>query len=89
VTGNIGYKNSNRGQATLLSGNTSTIFSHNLNATPNTYDILLSPLTSAALSGISSYWVTATTATTITVTVNTAATSNFYFVWDAKTAGAQ
>jgi len=88
VAGNFGYTNSGRGEQQILSGNASLAFNHGLSVTPNVYDILLTPMQNRSSVGITSFWVSATSATQITVTANAAVSGNFFFVWDAKSAGA-
>jgi hypothetical protein len=57
---------------------------HGLGFTPNAANIQLTDISSRAASGISSVWISAVSATTFTVSVNTAVTTTaFNFVWRA------
>ncbi len=87
VNGNSGYVNAYRGEAVITTGTSSATFTHGLSVTPAVSDILLSPLGSLVSVGVTSFWVSATTATTITVTSSNITTGGLYFTWDAKTAG--
>jgi hypothetical protein len=88
VSGNVGYSNAYRGEAVIASGSSSVAIPHGLSVTPAPSDILLSPLGGLAAVGITSFWVSATSATTVTVTASGPVSGNFYFTWDAKSAGA-
>jgi len=85
---NVGYKTSNSGSATLLSGNSSIVVSHGLDVQPQGYEIQLTATGSPGAAGISNFWVSAVTATTFTISSNASATSNLGFGWSVNTAGA-
>jgi len=85
---NVGYKTSNSGSATLLSGNSSVIVSHGLDVQPQGYEFQITANGSPGAAGISNFWVSAVTATTFTISANASATSNLGFGWSVNTAGA-
>jgi hypothetical protein len=84
---NVGYKTSNSGNATMLSGNSSVVVSHGLDVQPQGYEILLTPTGSPPAAGISTFWISTVTATTFTISANASATSNIGFGWAVRTAG--
>ena len=88
IYGNPGFITSYSGEAELLSGTSSITFPHYLSATPNIWEVYLSPQSNIALAGLTNIWVSGVTATQITVTANAVATANLFFGFSARTKGA-
>jgi hypothetical protein len=84
IRNNIGFRTQYTGQEAILTGNTSVSFNHFCDTTPLIDSIFLTPRQSLAGVGISSFWVSAVSATQITVTANTAASSNFLFNFNVR-----
>lgn len=86
---NLGARTQNRGQAQVLTGQTTVVVNHGLGYTPAASDIQLTALTSPSASGVANWWVGgAPTSTQFTIAVNAAATAGFFVGWWAGTKGA-
>lgn len=88
IAANPGYLTMYRGQATINTGASTVSFDHFLAATPGVKDIILTNAADPNGAGIARYWVSGTSATQVTVTANTIATSPLVFNFDARIAGA-
>lgn len=83
VSENLGYTNQSSGFGSITAATSATV-SHGLSITPAQADILVTP-TNDPGSGVR-WWVSATTATTFTLSTN--ATATFGFGWRIRTGGA-
>ena len=88
VFGNSGYINSFRGTCVVANGTSSVVVNHGLSVTPAASDIIALPTSNPGAAGVTSWWISAVTATTFTLTTNASATAGLIFTWDAKTKGA-
>ena len=88
IYGNQGFVTSNTGEFQLLSGTSSISVPHGLSIAPNIYDISVTPLTNIAAGGVTTWWVSAVSATTFTVSSNTNATAGLFFSYIVRTKGA-
>ncbi|RJT42013.1 hypothetical protein D3227_04870 [Mesorhizobium waimense] len=79
-----GAKTNNQGAGVVNSAASSAVINHGLGFTPAVTDIRITPTTSLATSTLTGFWVSAATATTFTVTVNAAASANWFFGWEAR-----
>ena len=79
IRNNIGFRTQYTGNAAITSGNSSVSFNHFCDTTPSIDAILLTARQSLAVVGITSFWVSAVSATQITVTASGAVSSNFLF----------
>lgn len=86
VAGNIGYRTSNTGTGTVLSGTTSIAVDHGLNVTPRVQDILLTRQGTNA--GSTDLYVTGVTSTQFTINTDVAPASNIAITWHARCKGA-
>ena len=75
---NIGYTTENSGTSTIATDATSIVVTHGLAATPTR--VQLTPTTDTAGKR---YWISAKTATTFTITIDTSHTSDISFDWRA------
>jgi hypothetical protein len=83
-----GYTSRNKGTSAVAVGTSSIAVTHGLNLTPTAKDILITPTVSLSGSGISSWWVSAVSSTTFTISVNTNVTSvDFTFGWTVNAGG--
>lgn len=89
VTGTpVGYVSVNQGAGVIATTASSVVITHGLGFTPNLANILLSPTSSLAASGVTSFWASTPTATQFTVNLNAAAAgASFNFVWRASFSG--
>ncbi len=85
VSGNpIGFVSNNQGTGIVTTTATSVVITHGLGFTPNLTNIQITPTSSLAASGITSYWTSTPTSTQFTLNTNAAvAGSSFNFVWRA------
>ena len=86
IHGNIGYRTSNTGQGTILSGTTSITVSHGLAVTPRIQDILLTRQSTNA--GSTDLFVSAITSTQFQINTAAAPSVNSTITWHARCAGA-
>ena len=75
-----------KGWDTVLNGTSSINVAHGLDFTPDKFDITITPI--SALVTAVSYYVSAATSTTFTLTTNAAVGANFSFAWSARVKGA-
>lgn len=86
ISNNIGHKSRATGTAALGAGLTSVAVTHGLAGTPPVSNIKLTPVADPLLS--TKWWISATGATTFTITVNTApGGAGTTFGWSASLAG--
>lgn len=78
VSNNLGYVTDNAGSATITAGATTTDVIHGLALAPN--QVLLTPIT--AIDG-KQYYVSAKTATTFTITIDSPSSADISFDWQA------
>jgi hypothetical protein len=90
IAGNpVGFVASNQGTNNIAIGNSSVAVTHGLGYTPSTFNISVTPISSQTASGITAWWISATSATTFTVSSNTTVSSaQFTFAWKAQYNGA-
>lgn len=89
IASNPGFRTSNQGAAQIIVGQTAVVVNHNLSVTPQGNDIQVTFTTSPGASGVVSCYITAVTATTFTIGVNTAVVGNPVFLgWSVRTKGA-
>ncbi|MFM9902152.1 MAG: hypothetical protein ACKVOT_14165 [Polaromonas sp.] len=85
----IGYRTKNKGSATVQLGQTVVQVDHGLPITPNIEDFALIAGSIPSASGVTSWDITAITATSFQIHVNTAPTGQVMkFGWSVRTAGA-
>jgi len=84
---NQGYINAKAGLATITGGTASVAVTHGLSYTPTVQDVLLTPLVNLGAWGVNSFWVSAATSTTFTISVNANATVDIYFSWRVSRPG--
>ncbi|MDD3006590.1 MAG: right-handed parallel beta-helix repeat-containing protein [Candidatus Pacebacteria bacterium] len=78
VTQNIGYTTENSGTSTIATGQTSITVTHGLATTPTRVQLTPSTLTDGK-----DYYISAKTATTFTITIDSVHTSDISFDWRA------
>ncbi len=78
VRANAGYVTENSGTATIVNGQTTVVVNHGLASTPTR--VVLTPTTDT---GGRRYWISAKTATTFTISLNSSYTSAITFDWRA------
>lgn len=78
ISGNFGYTTENDGLATITAGQTTVEVSHGLVLTPTR--VLLTPMTAT---GGKQYYVSAKTNSTFTITIDSEATADISFDWQA------
>ena len=88
ISNNIGYLTAYRSTGIVPSGASSVTFDHYLNGTPTIDSVVLSPQYKKSYSGITDFWVSEATATTLTVTTDVNTTNAFSFTFDARIKGA-
>lgn len=84
IYGNVGYRTSNQGQATVLTGTSSVVVTHGLASTPARSDITLTPLVDPE----HRYFVSASTSTTFTISMSGVVTADRFIGWSARIKGA-
>jgi hypothetical protein len=89
INGNpVGYVAQNQGTSSIAISASSVAITHGLGFTPTDANIMITPNSSLAASGLNSYWVSAVGSTTFTVTANTTASSIAWsFAWQARYPG--
>lgn len=80
---NAGFKTENRNEAIITAGNSAVTVNHDLAITPNKLDITLTPTTPNTKD--MNYYVSATTATTLTITTDTVVSGTTAFAWTHDT----
>lgn len=89
IAGVLGYVTQNKGAGTIAVGQTVTVITHGLSATPTAADISIAFASSPPASGVASIYVTSIGPTTFQIATNTAVTStNLSVAWQARIAGA-
>jgi hypothetical protein len=84
----VGYVTNNEGTGSVAMSNSSVAITHGLSFTPILANIMVTPNSSLAASSITSYWVSASDATTFTLNTNTAVSGTaFNFAWRAGAHG--
>jgi hypothetical protein len=91
VYGNIGYINATRFSAQVPNGQglAGVAVNHGLSVAPGQADVLLQPTVNVSSVGVAQYWVSAVSATQITINTNANTTNALFFAVDIRTAGAQ
>jgi Pectate lyase superfamily protein len=84
VTGNLGLVDQNAGVTVITNGNGSVTVNHGLSLPPGQADISVTPTSGWGAGGVTSWWISAVTATQFTIALNVATTANFSFAWQAK-----
>jgi hypothetical protein len=84
ISNNMGYRMRAKGPGTIAIAATSVAINHGMQVTPARSDVMVTPETDPAVSGITRWWVSATTSLSFTVSVDTAATNVFYFGWSVQ-----
>jgi hypothetical protein len=89
ITGNpIGYVAAANGNGTVAVSSSSVAITHGLGFTPAANDIQITPTSSLAASSLNSYWISAVSSTTFTVSTNANASTNAWtFGWRASYPG--
>jgi hypothetical protein len=81
ISADTNYTDKNKGNASILSGQTAVTVTHELNVTPSLQDIRVTPTNS--LGSASKYWISNPTATTFQINVNVdPGVSGAAFVWN-------
>jgi hypothetical protein len=70
IHGNVGYRTSNSGGATIPIGQAVVVVTHGLAATPGAGDIVVTASSSPPASGVATFYVTTLTATTFEIAAN-------------------
>lgn len=86
ISGNIGYRTSNRGQAVIATGNTTVVVNHGLNVTPDAADIQLTRGSSNASSV--DLFAGSITSTQFTINTAPAPSSDITVNWSVRSKGA-
>lgn len=86
ISGNIGYRTSNAGQAIIVSGTTSIVVAHGLGVTPRLQDLFLNRQGPSA--GAGDIYVSNVTSTQFTINSGAAPSSNITVTWMARCSGA-
>lgn len=89
IHGNLGYVTSNEGASSIAVGQTVTVVTHGLAATPRAADIKVSMTTAPQNSGVNAIYITAITATDFQIAANAAVSGSALGVcWSARIKGA-
>jgi hypothetical protein len=80
---NLGFYNEARGENKVGSGTSSVNVTHGLSVTPAQSDIMITPVANILAASANTWWVSAVSSTTFTVTVNSATTGDWFFGWRA------
>jgi hypothetical protein len=83
ISNNLGYVTAAQSSTIVLSGSTTKIVTHGLNVTPSNADIFLSP--ASGLSGTLEWYADNANATTFTINVSPAPSTNISFNWMIRT----
>ena len=86
IQGNIGYRTSNSGQATIASGTTTIVVTHGLAVTPSISDILLTR--GGGNAGSTDLYANTITSTQFTINTAAAPSSNMPVTWQVRSKGA-